>query len=441
MGSRIIRHTGNAAIDLCYGVLVNSDGIKLELIEYSSGSSLCNGELCHVGHGSAIGNGCKHEGKGIGLAPAVVRLCGLKMRCRGSERVGYYQAVFTIVVHLGVDLGYPAIVFSVDTDSFRNGYEHVMRARIVCNTGNVIIDLRYYILKGPYIGIAYEAVNIICYPLEQSQGMESCCHSDIMERHRRTGRDGLEPEPERFRFAPIIEFLGRAKLNCGALEILSGIGNDYLGDIGNDYNIVVIHNKRKCKVHWISRGNYLFARLFHKKVCAILELNESVAGIICRDRADKVFGYGDPIDLFGGRNLADLSLGFGNHVNIEVDIGDGILVFLTPCDLGDAKTNLGLTVENDGLLGVYPGLALGNGDQRLIIAAACSGLIAVNALCKGLSAVHCDPDPVAVVSGDFNIIFRKLGKINSDYRFGLSVFGVYLGFQNDRIVRCDPAVV
>jgi hypothetical protein len=133
-----------------------------------------------------------------------------------------------------------------------------------------------------------------------------------MEWHRRAGSYRLELEPESFRFAPIIEFLGRAKLDRCALEILSGIGNDYFGDIGNDYNIVFIPDKRKREVDRISRSNDLIAGLFHKKVRAVRELNERVSGIIGRDGADKILGNCDPFDLFLGRNLAYLGLGFGN---------------------------------------------------------------------------------------------------------------------------------
>ena len=187
MGGRVVGYAGDAVVDLGYRVLVNADSVILDLRKDGGRRVLGNGELGHVGHGSALGNGLEHEGEGIGLAPIVELLGRLEMSGGRGERVGNDKAVMAVVADLGSVFGnddlVAVLVYHLDMgrpgDCDRDG----MGSRVIRDAGNMIVDLRNGVFEYPYVGVGIavlKAERIVGDAGKRSNGIALGGDSDVV---------------------------------------------------------------------------------------------------------------------------------------------------------------------------------------------------------------------------------------------------------------------
>ena len=234
----------------------------------------------------------------------------------------------------------------------------------------MVVDLGDGVFINANVGIriaGVKAAQIVGDLLEHGQGLVLRCHGNIAKRHRRACRDRFQFKAEGFGLAPVVELLVRVQLHRVGLEVLAGVLYLDLGNVRDDDDISLFLLIGQREIHRIGGGNDLVAVLLHQQINAVRQLQESIAAVVGGQRTGQILGHGDPLHLGGSWYRADAGLGGRHGVNVERYIGDGILVLLTSRDLGNAHADIALTPESDGFFRVYPGLAFGNGDQRLIL--------------------------------------------------------------------------
>ena len=205
MRSGVVRHAGNVAIDLGNRVFVNADGRVFEFCEYSGASVFGNHQPGSGRHGSAVGNGGKHEGEGVCLAPVVELLGCLEVRLCGSEGVGDDKRIRTFIIHLCHEI--------IRVGGFGHGHGDNVRRSVVSDSGHVVVDLGDGVLIHANVGI----FNVGKHRGRSVPGNHKPGHG----RHWRAVVDGGKQEGERIGFAPVIEILGRLEMRLYRSEGVS----------------------------------------------------------------------------------------------------------------------------------------------------------------------------------------------------------------------------